>query len=289
MVFFLCIKWYDIYSKTRSNERNEVPLVIDIHTHIFPDKIAEDTISLLEERAHLHANTRGSMKELLTSMKRGGVGLSVVQPIATSVKSMKSINNFAAQTNSHASLLSFGSIHPQAEDWREELKRIKELGLPGIKFHPNYQGFVASQPEIADIVNFAAELGLIVLFHAGEDVGLPDTVSSTPADFVKLLERTKGANIILAHMGGWNLWNEVEQHLIGRDVYLDTSFTITRTGMEQFKRMVQNHNPDKILFGTDSPWQSQLKSVESIRACGFDSALTDAILYRNAASLLRLE
>ena len=44
-------------------------MIIDFHTHIFPDKIAERTIQYLEKVADSKGFTRGSLDELLASMK----------------------------------------------------------------------------------------------------------------------------------------------------------------------------------------------------------------------------
>lgn len=76
-------------------------MLTDFHTHIFPDKIADKTIKLLESnikeeyRPH-KAELRGTLDALKQSMRENNVDISLVLPIATNVKQSTTINNFAA-------------------------------------------------------------------------------------------------------------------------------------------------------------------------------------------------
>jgi predicted TIM-barrel fold metal-dependent hydrolase len=69
------------------------------------------------------------------------VDISVVLNIATNARQQKSVNDFASSINNNRDIISFGSVFPYSEDVFDELERIKELGLKGVKLHPDYQGF----------------------------------------------------------------------------------------------------------------------------------------------------
>ncbi len=62
-----------------------------------------------------------------------------------------------------------------------------------------------------------------------------------------------------------------------------------RFGREQILRIIRNHRPDRLLFGTDSPWDDQQSAVSAVKDLPIDASLKDKILYENAAGLLKLE
>ena len=263
-------------------------LVIDFHTHIFPDKIAGATICALQGRSGLVANTDGTLNGLLASMETAGVDMSVTLPIATRVGQSESINNFAVKCNQHPGIIAFGSIHPEQPDWKEELARIVALGLKGVKLHPDYQGFFADDERFFPVFQEIARLGLVVVLHAGLDIGLPEPVHCTPKMSATLLDNVPGLKLVLAHTGGWKYWDDVEKHLLGKDVYLDISFTMNYIGEEQFRRIINGHSADRLLFATDSPWGNQAKDVQRLKALCLPPSLEGKIFHKNAECLLGL-
>ena len=105
-------------------------MVIDFHTHIFPDAIAKKTIDLLQQRSGITPATDGTLNGLLQSMERTGVDLSVILPVVTKPSQFESVNAFAKSVNETyaGKLLSFGGIHPDSADYKKELRTIKEMG-----------------------------------------------------------------------------------------------------------------------------------------------------------------
>ena len=117
-------------------------MIIDFHTHCFPEKIAERAIEKLSFSAGgLYPHTNGSLQSLKGLMAEQGVDKAVVLSIATNAHQQKSVNDFAAFINDNQSIFAFGSVYPYSENVNEELERIKALGLKGIKFHPDYHSF----------------------------------------------------------------------------------------------------------------------------------------------------
>lgn len=269
-------------------------MIIDFHTHIFPDKIAAKTISSLEERAGLTASTDGTLNGLLASMDEGNIDLSVVLPVVTKPSQFQTVNDFAAQVNRNYGdrLLSFGGIHPDSEDYKKELDYVHKLGLKGIKIHPDYQGVMIDDVRYMNIIEYADSLGLIVLTHAGVDIGLPEPVHCPPDRMRRVLDTIHPKKMVVAHYGGWRQWEEVKEYLAGEEVYLDTAFTFGYVGdklsEELFYEIMEKHGSDKILFATDCPWGSQKSDLQAFQKLDLQEEVKRAILCENAKKLLGL-
>ncbi len=279
-------------------------MVIDIHTHTFPDKLAATTIPKLEGMSHTRAYVDGTVSGLRASMARAGVDASLVLPVATNPRQVVHVNDSSAQINDlgpETGVYSFGCMHPDFSDYRAELSRVKELGMKGIKLHPVYQGVDFDDIRTLRILDRAAELGLIVLTHSGLDIGFPGEVRVTPKMVLHAIQEVGPLTLILAHMGGWRNWEEVEELLPYAPVYLDTSYSLgsirplddgyykpedlPMMGEEQ----IRTFGYERFLFGTDSPWSGQQESLERFRALPLTDEEKDAILGGNAQRLLGLQ
>lgn len=282
-------------------------MIIDIHTHTFPDKIAAATLDKLKHLSHTIPFTDGTAVGLAASMARAGVDRSVVMPVATSPRQVPHVNDASARMNelgAQTGVLSFGCMHPDFDGWKEELARVRDLGLKGIKLHPQYQDTDFDDPRYLRILDRCGELGLVVLTHAGLDIGMPGKDNCAPEMVARVLEQVGPVKLVLAHMGGWRQWDRVEALLPGTGVYLDTSFSLGEiTPLDDghyrpgdlplldeaaFLRMVRRFGPDRILFGTDSPWDDQGAALARLRALPLEKSELDAILGGSARKLLEL-
>lgn len=263
-------------------------MIIDFHTHIFPDGIASKTIPFLEQRSGVKANTDGMLKGLLRAMEQSGVDLSVVHPVVTKPSQFDSVNTFAKYVNDtcEGKLISFGGIHPDCEDYKAKLDDIKSLGLPGIKLHPDYQGVFIDDARYMKIIEYADELGLMILTHAGVDIGLPEPVHCPPDRMRKVLDVIRPKKMIVAHMGGWSQWEQVCEYLAGENIYLDTAFCFDYISQEMFCKIWEKHDKDKILFATDSPWGEAGKTIAQLKAMPLSEEEVEDILANNAKKLL---
>ncbi len=187
--------------------------MIDFHVHCFPDALSAKALGMLSQSTRIAPSSDGTISGLKQSMKRGGIACSVNQPIATKPGQTQSANNWAASVQDDQ-ILSFGTLHPKLEAWEEEAKRIKSLGLRGVKFHPDYQDFFVDDEAVMPIYERLAELDLVILFHAGVDIGLPPPCHCPPKRLARVVKRLGGARLVAAHMGGFRCWNEVEEHLV---------------------------------------------------------------------------
>lgn len=266
-------------------------MIIDFHTHIFPDNIAERTIKLLENESNSKAFTNGTLDALKKSMKEAGIDISVVVPVVTRPSQFDTINSFAAAISGRDGIISFGGIHPDCEDCAQKLRRIKDLGLKGIKLHPDYQKTFIDDPKMVNLIKQAVLLDLTVVIHAGLDIGLPDPVHCPPERTANMLKQVdcKNARIVLAHMGGYAMWDDVEKYLVGKNVWFDTSFCLGKIDDGQFIRIIKNHGIRRILFATDSPWDGQKQALEYLRGLQLTEDELEFILCKNAQNLLGTE
>lgn len=267
-------------------------MVIDFHTHIFPEAIAARTIASLESRAKINAYSDGTLPGLLRSMEEAGVDISVILPVVTRPGQFASVNRYAAEITAKElgegaqGVVSFGGIHPDSADYKKEIDEIARMGLKGIKLHPDYQQVFIDDIRYLRIIDRAAERGLIISVHAGLDVGLPEPIHCTPERALLVLEQVGPDKLILAHMGGYGCWDEVEELLVGRKVYFDTAYSFRHMEDEQFMRIVRAHGADRILFATDSPWSGQKEDLAHIRGLGLAGEELEQILWKNAWGLL---
>ena len=273
-------------------------MIVDFHTHTYPDSIAGKTVAALKGVAGLEAQGDGTAQGLTASSEEAGIDYSLVLPVATTPHQVASINEVAFKTNlasGRKRLLSFGAIHPDSPDYKRVLRGIASLGLKGIKLHPDYQGTFFDDERYKRIIDAATELGLFIIVHAGVDIGLPEPVHTTPERIRRVLRDTGTDRLILAHMGGWRMWDEAMDQLAGENVYIDTSFSTTAIdvdGMldeEKFVEVVRSFGAERVLFGTDWPWAGQKKSLKWINHTSLRKEEKEKILGNNAAELLNLK
>ena len=193
-------------------------MIIDFHTHTFPEKIAAQAIDKLSDNSGSKPYTNGMMNGLLSSMKKAGIDIAVVLPVATSPTQYETINRVAILTNEDTDktgVLSFGGIHPDNENYKDILTSLKENGVKGIKLHPVYQRVNFDDIRMERIVDKASELGLITLVHSGYDIGFPGSDEAVPKRIANVLKDVRPEKLVLAHMGGWNCYDEVEDLIAG--------------------------------------------------------------------------
>ncbi len=268
-------------------------MIIDFHTHIFPDIMASGTVKVLKDNIKRQrgydakAYADGTLNGLYSSMEENDIDKSIVLPIATLPKHTTTINRFAEGIRNDR-VISFASMHPFMEDWEEVIEDIAQRGFLGIKFHPEYQKFDIDSAEGIRAFKKAEELGLIVVYHAGIDVGMPAPVHSTPARLKHLLEYVKGDRIVAAHMGGFEMWDEVEDYIAGTPIYMDTAVASQFMDRDQYKRIIRKHGADKVLFGSDSPWECPKDTLLALESLQLSEEEMNQITHVNAMRLLGL-
>jgi predicted TIM-barrel fold metal-dependent hydrolase len=261
-------------------------MLIDVHTHVFPDKIATRAVDSLAKRANLPLpELDGTVTGLLGSMSSVGIDCSWIANIATRPEQAGSILDWSKLIRSDK-IMPLASVHPDSATWKTEVFNIFEAGLRGIKFHPQYQGFVVDDPRLLPIYREIARLGLFVLFHAGYDLAFLEDNSAAPFRLANVHRKVPELTMIAAHLGGWRAWDEVIDCLVGSEVYFDTSFMHDATPRQREHIFLQ-HDRTRILFGSDSPWTSQKHALEQVHALPLDAEHRAQVLGGNAERLVR--
>ncbi len=280
-------------------------MIIDFHTHTFPDKIADAALTKMRAASHTVTFTDGTVKGLLASMRDAHIDWSVVLPVATNPQKVVSINDLSADLTQKEGLIYFACIHPEMEDAVGEVRRVASLGLKGIKIHPVYQGTDIDDVRYLRILEAAGENDLTVVTHSGDDIGFPGEVRCSPEMTRRALKQVGGVRLVLAHMGGWRNWERVADVLADTSAYLDTAFSLGRLTQseprfyseeeerlldeESFCVLVRAFGAERVLFGTDSPWSSQRGDVERILALPLSKEEKRLILGKNAMKLLNIK
>ncbi len=262
-------------------------MLIDFHTHAFPDKIAARAIaSLSHASGGLLAYTDGTLNGLKRSMAEGGVDISVMLSIATNAHQQKAVNDFAAAVNGKDGIVAFGSVFPESEDAVQELERIKELGLKGIKFHPEYQHFYVDDEKMKPLYKKISELGLITVFHAGTDIGFAPPYHAMPKNMARALAYFDSP-VVAAHFGGAGSGEDVLRYLCGNEMlYIDTSFSYGAMPKYYAQTIIERHGADRILFGTDTPWHCPDMEKRLVASLDLSDSEREKICSENARHLL---
>lgn len=282
-------------------------MIIDFHTHTFPDSLAEHAVGTLARSAGALPCLDGTVAGLMGSMREAGVDYSVLLPVVTKPSQQASINRTVLEINAHTKetgLISFGGIHPDNEDYGQILRHLARNGVKGIKLHPVFQRTYLDDIRYLRIISCACENDLAVLVHAGWDISHPGLDHACPDHILPVLDTLHPPKFVLAHMGGWGCWDQVEERIAGRDLWLDTAFSLLPLRpapgprktpgaypplpADQFLRMVKRHGADRILFGTDSPWNGQEDTIRCLENTGLTEEELAGILGDNGARLLHL-
>ncbi|MCM1232930.1 MAG: amidohydrolase [Ruminococcus flavefaciens] len=277
-------------------------MIIDFHVHTFPEKIAPRALNKLSQSSDMKYYLNGTLQDLRSSMQAAGVTHSVLLPVATSPSQYETINRTALTINemqAETGILSFGALHPENANYQKIIRELFAHGVRGIKLHPVFQGVYLDDIRNLRIIACACEYDMTVTVHAGFDISFPGQDYATPKHILPVIEQLQPQKLILAHMGAWGCWDEIESDLAGANVYFDTSFSLTpiehlnhqleeQLSLEQFCRIVQKHGAERIIFGSDSPWSSQRDSVSAVQKSGLSEAEQKLIFSENACRLLGL-
>ena len=266
-------------------------MIIDFHTHVFPEKIAAKTIELLKAKGGIPAFSDGTAQGLIEALENAGVDLAVTLPVLTNPLSFEGVNRYAKEINDifrdeKRRLISFGAIHPLCEDIKGKMAKLKNDGFLGVKIHPDYQGAYINDEGYVKILNEARENDLIVLTHAGVDVAYPDDVHCTPSLTKELLKKSPHKKFILAHLGGEKLQEEFLNAFADDEVYFDTGYVLRAINEEILKNWLKKVGSERILFASDSPWSDIGRDVEILNSFNLDEKTKEKLFSFNAKKLL---
>lgn len=270
-------------------------MVVDFHTHIFPEKIAQRTIEALASKSTNKPYTDGTENGLMNALNNAKADIAVTFPVLTKPTQFESVTNFAMQVNERhvegfPRIISLAGIHPACEDIKGKMRFLKDNGFLGVKIHPDYQGAYIDDDGYLEILKCAKEYDLIVITHSGIDDGYKgEPVRCTPDRVLKVIEKIGHSKFVLAHFGAHRQWEEVLDKIAGKNVYFDTADTLQDIDQELFKKIVDKHGDDKILFATDSPWRDIKTDLDILKSFNLNKETEEKILYKNAFKLLNIK
>lgn len=258
-------------------------MILDFHTHCYPAHLAKAALSRRTIDSQL---PNGTLPDLLSDLDQAGIQRAVVLHVAHKPGSTAAVNNFAAELQSSFPLRLFclGSVHPDAPNAVEELARIQALGLHGIKLHPMFQGFSPTNPRYFSLYHELGRLGLPVLFHCGKHPGLPIVLQ--PREMAEILPHLDGAPVVGAHLCGLHDdWDQLPL-LASLPIYVDLAYCAHYYSDSEVSRILDALPSNRILFGSDSPWDSAAVQLNQLNRLGLSCAETERLLWFNGSALL---
>jgi len=263
---------------------------IDFHTHIFPDNLAKSAMdSLASNAGDYHPHTDGTLQGLRDSMKRASISASLVANIATKPAQMMPILQFCKEIKSE-SIHPLISFHPSNDTFEVEdmFGEAQVAGLRGVKLHPMYQNFSIDDKYMYGFYELMASFGFYVMFHTGYDIAFPKNNQADVEKIAKVANWFKDLTIVCTHVGGWKQWDRIGCLSGCKNVYTETSMTLSEMSDEAFVKLLSNFDEDRILFGSDSPWTDQKEMLERTQKLKISGGFKEKMLYKNAARLLGL-
>ena len=260
-------------------------MIIDMHAHIYPEKIADKAVNSICDFYSIPMYGRGTIPDLLEKGKAAGVSKFLVHSTATKPEQVNHINDFImASCNTNEELIGFGTLHPGMTDSYDEVTRVIKGGLKGIKLHPDFQTFNIDDPDAYHLYE-ACENRIPILIHMGDyryDYSRPDKLA-------KILELFPKLTVIAAHFGGWSRWQESFDVLAGKQLYMDTCSSLEFIDGQMVRKFVDKHGADKFFFGTDYPMWDIKKELEIFDSLPLTDNEKELILGRNACRFLNIK
>ncbi len=260
--------------------------VTDSHCHIYPEKIAAKAVNGTDTFYGEHSVGSGTTENLLKLGCEAGIDHFIVQSVATTPKQVKSINNFIAEEveKSGGKFTGLGTLHPDSEDQEGDVAHLIELGLHGVKLHPDIQQFKIDDYRCLKIYELCEKHKLPILMHTGDyryDY-------SNPNRLVPILQIYTDLVIVGAHFGGWSIWDEASHKLCNfKNFYVDCSSSFPYLEKETAKQIIERYTPDRVLFGTDYPMWSPKAELDTFLGLNLSDEDNKKILSENARKVYR--
>lgn len=262
-------------------------MIIDAHTHVFPDAVAERAVPRLAKEGNVKAWLDGKATSLLGSMDRAGIAKSVICSIATKPEQFGPILKWS-QAIASDRLIPLGSVHPSDPEAAAHVRAIRDAGFKGIKLHPYYQDFDLDEARLMPVYEAITDCGLVLVMHTGFDVAFPRVRKADPVRILNVIRRFPTLKFVATHLGAWEDWDEVKDRLLGLPLTMEISCALEGMSREQARGMILAHPADRILYGSDSPWNDQAAVMARLRALDLPGDRLDRILGTNAAALFGL-
>ena len=262
--------------------------IINAHCHIYPEKIADKAVIGIRDFYDLDMSLNGKVDGLLRDGEKVGVTHYLVHSVATTPKQVKSINEFIAESvNKYPDMFTgFGTLHPDSEDIQGDFDYLIELGLKGVKLHPDFQQFAMNDERAFKIGEVVSAGNVPMLVHCGDF----RYNYSNPEQVKPFLDKFPEIPFIGAHFAGWSVWEEATEKLAGTpNLYVDLCSSLYALSPEAAVELIHAYGADKVLWGTDYPMWESISEMEYFKRLDLTDKERSLILYENAAKLLNLD
>lgn len=259
-------------------------LIVDAHTHIFPDKNAEATLQATVRMFNVPTFGAATAADLLEKMDLCSISHAAIHMVAPSAAGVRDTNTWLIGLNQDR-FIKFGTLHPRFGGTEEEVRRMRDGGVAGVKFQPDVQQFTPDEKSLTyGMYEALARHGFAVMFHVGGEPLPSPRDRSKPAMIANIARDFPELRIIAAHLGGLNMWEDVYGMLAGRpNVYLESSLSYEYINPGLAEKIIRKHGHEKVFFGSDYPFGDVKRSLAAARAVPFLTSIEkEAILGRNA-------
>ncbi len=258
--------------------------IIDSHSHIYPEKIAQKAVGGTDGFYGAVSCCKGTADDLLKRMADADIDRCIIESVATTPKQVESINRFISEETkkSGGAFVGLGTLHPDSEDIKNDIDMLVDLGLKGVKLHPDIQGFKIDDYRCIKIYEYCEKSGLPILMHTGDK----RYDMSNPNRLKPILEIYDNLIVIGAHFGGYSIWEEASRELCGfNNFYVDCSSSFFALNDEKIVEIIRRYGADKVLFGTDYPMWSPKKELERFMSLNLTNEEKEMILSENAKTI----
>lgn len=267
--------------------------IIDIHTHTYPDAIAERAKVALEKFYVFECEGKGTVSDLSESSKAGGVVGMLLLSVSTNPRQTKNVNLWAAESmkmliDDGFEVAAFGGIHQDSPDMVAEVDQIKALGLSGVKIHPDIQGVDIDDERMYKLYALC-EGELPIYFHMGDD--RPEYRFSEADKLIKVMRDFPRLKVIAAHLGGYCAWDKTKDLVRegGNRIMFDTSSALWAMPTEKANELVRIIGTDRLMFGTDYPVLHAKSELELFMKLDLTEKEREDVLYNNAKKFLNFK
>lgn len=263
-------------------------MIIDFHTHTFPDKIAKTSIAKLSGLGNIKAYGEATESDLIRKMDKSKIDISVSLNIATKVTQVETINRYCA-SNTNKRIIFFGTMHQDYENIEEEIDFLARNGIKGIKMHPEFQTFFPSDKKMFRLYQKLCEHNMVIVFHSGKEEFVKNDYNySSPEQFSIIHKQFPDLKMVLAHFGGHSSFEECKKYIFGKNIFVDTSYELDGTNSFLIDELLNYHSENMIVYGSDYPWRDPCSYIELIKKHRLSPEIKSKILYENGAKLLGL-
>jgi len=260
--------------------------IIDFHVHIYPEKIAERAVKSVGDFYNLEMSETGTSQKIISDNKKIGVTASVVHSVAVTASRVTAINDYIlSECEAHKEFYGFGTMHAGFDNKIEETQRFLNMGLRGVKIHPDTQLFNMDDERMFELYDYLQQTKTPILIHTGDyryDYSHPCRLKNILKQFPDLIA-------IGAHFGGWSVFDLALEYLKDEKCYLDTSSSFPMIGLKRAKELIRIYGADRIVYGTDFPMWDPEKSLNDFMELNLTEDENKLILCGNAKKILKIK